>query len=140
MRNLKRLIAILGGGIIGLFLLYFGVREYFETKSLQTKGKSTTGEITDAEERSGRRGRRKYYLSVNFRTEQGEQISSRAQVPKALYDQAAHSKKVNVTYLATKPEVHRFGPDVTNDFASLGAGVLILGFAGFSALRGGAVD
>jgi len=140
MTNLKRLIAILGGGIMGLFLLYLGVSEFFETKSLQSKGKSTTGEITDTEERSGRRGRRKYYLSVNFRTEQGQQISSRAQVPKAVYEQAAHSRKVNVTYLPTKPEIHRFGPDVTNDFMNVGVGVLVLGFAGFSALRGGTVD
>ena len=140
MRNLKRLIAILAGGIMGLFLLYFGVTEYFETKALQSKGKSTTGEVTDAEERSGRRGRRKYYLSVNFRTEQGQQISSRSRVPQAVYEQAAHSRKVNVTYLAAKPEVHRFGPDVTNDFVGMGMGVLVLGFAGFSALRGGGVD
>jgi len=124
---------------MGLFLLYFGVSEFFETKSLQSKGKSTTGEITDTEERSGRRGRVKYYLSVNFRTEQGQQISSRARVPKAVFDQAAHSRKVNVTYLPEAPEVHRFGPDVTNDFVGLGAGVLILGFAGFSAIRGGSV-
>ena len=136
MRNLKRLIAILGGGIVGLFLLYFGVREFFETKSLQSSGKSTTGEVTDVQERSGRRGSRKYYLDVNFRTEQGQQISSRAEVKKAVYDQAAHSRRVNVTYLPGKPEVHRFGPDVTNDFANLGVGVLVLGAAGISALRG----
>jgi hypothetical protein len=139
MRNLKRLIAILGGGIIGLFLLYFGVREFFETKSLQSNGKSTTGEVTDVEERSGRRGGRKYYLSVNFRTEQGQQINSRSQVAKAVYEQAAHSRKVNVTYLPGKPEVHRFGPDVTTEFANIGYGFLILGFAGFNALRGGSI-
>ena len=100
MKQLKRLLTILAGGILGLFLLIFGCREYLEAKSLQTKGKSTTGEVTDSEERSGRRGRRKYYITVAFRTERAEQVNSRARVSKAIYDQASHARKVNVTYLA----------------------------------------
>ena len=137
MKQLKRLITILAAGGLGLFLLVLGCKEYFETRSLQSQGKATTGEVTDAEERTGRRGRRKYYLSVTFRTGQAQQISSRARVSREVYDQAAHSRKVNVTYLPTKPDVHRFGPEVTSDFVSMGIGVLVLGFAGFSALRGG---
>lgn len=136
MRQVKRLITILAAGGLGVFLLIFGCKEFFETRSLQSKGKTTTGEVTDAEERSGRRGRRKYYLSVNFRTEQAQQINSRSRVSKAVYEQAAHSRKVNVTYLPTKPDVHRFGPDVKTDFVNIGIGVLVLGFAGYSALRG----
>jgi hypothetical protein len=137
MRQLKRLISILAGGALGLFLLIFGCKEYLETRSLQSKGKATTGEVTDAEERSGRRGRRKYYLSVTFRTEQAQEVNSRAQVSRAVYDQASHSRKVNVTYLPTKPDVHRLGPEVKSDFINIGIGVLVLGFAGYSAVRGG---
>ena len=140
MRQVKRLITILAGGALGLFLLIVGCQEYLETRSLQSKGKATTGEVTDAEERSGRRGRRKYYLSVTFRTEQAQQVSSRARVSRAVYDQASHSRKVNVTYLPTKPDVHRFGPDVKSDWMSIGIGFVVLGFVGFSALRGGASE
>ena len=136
MKHLKRLLTILAGGILGLLLLIFGCREYLETKALQSKGKSTTGEVTDSEERSGRRGRRKYYITVAFRTERAEQVSSRARVSKAIYDQASHARKVNVTYLAEKPAVHRFGPEVKSDFVNIAIGVVIIGFTGFSALRG----
>jgi hypothetical protein len=136
MKQLKRLLTILAGGILGLFLLVFGCKEYFETKSLQSKGKSTTGEVTDAEERSGRRGRKKYYITVAFRTERAQEVSSRARVSKAIYDQASHSRKVNVTYLAEKPNVHRFGSEVKSDFVNIAIGVIIIGCTGFSALRG----
>ena len=137
MKQLKRLLTILAGGILGVFLLVFGCKEYFETKSLQSKGKSTTGEVTDAEERSGRRGRRKYYLTVAFRTEQAQEVSSRARVSKAIYDQAAHARKVNVTYLPEKPTVHRFGPDVKSEFFNIAFGAIIIGCTGFSVIRGG---
>lgn len=140
MRQLKRLITVLAGGAMGLFLLFFGCKEFFETRSLQSKGKATTGEVTDAEERTGRRGRRKYYLSVTFRTEQAQQVSSRSRVSKAVYEQAAHSRKVNVNYLPTKPDVHRFGPDVKADYLNIGIGILVLGFAGYSAFRGHDAD
>ena len=136
MKQLKRLLTILAGGILGLVLLVLGCKEYFETKSLQSKGKSTTGEVTDAEERSGRRGRRKYYITVAFRTERAQEVSSRAQVSRAVYDQASHARKVNVTYLADKPAVHRFGPEVKSDFVNIAIGVIIIGATGFSAIRG----
>ena len=136
MKQLKRLLTILAGGILGLFLLIFGCKEYLETKSLQSKGKSTTGEVTDTEERSGRRGRRKYYITVAFRTEQAQEVSSRARVSKAIYDQASHARKVNVTYLPEKPTVHRVGPEVKSDFVNIAIGVIIIGCTGFSAIRG----
>lgn len=140
MRQLKRLITILMAGVLGLFLLFFGCKEYFETRSLQTKGKATTGDVTGAEERSGRRGRPKYYLTVTFRTAHAQQVSSRARVSRAVFDQAAHSRRVNVTYLPTKPDVHRFGPEVTSDFLNIGIGFLVLGVAGYSVLRGGSAE
>ena len=136
MKQLKRLLTILAGGILGLVLLVLGCKEYFEAKSLQSKGKSTTGEVTDAEERSGRRGRRKYYITVAFRTEQAQEITSRARVSRAIYNQAAHARKVNVTYLPEKPAVHRFGPEVKSDFVNIAIGVVIIGCTGFSAIRG----
>ena len=132
MKGLKRLIAIVGAGLVGLFLIVFGCKEFFETRSLKAGGKSAIAEVTDTEERFGRRGRRKYYLTANFKTENGETISTRARVSKSLYDEGADTHKVPVTYLPAKPSVNRFGAEVTTDFANIGLGVLMFGFAGFS--------
>lgn len=120
---------------MGLVLLVLGCKAFFESKSLQSKGKTTTAEITDAEERSGRRGRRKYYVEVNFKTEKGETLRSRSQVSRSVYEEATTSRKVNVTYLPEKPEVHRVG-EVSTEFGNIAFGVLVLGFTGFSVLRG----
>lgn len=136
MKTLKRLLTILFGGIFGLVLLFLGGKEYFESKSLQSKGKSVVAEVTDLEERSGRRGRRKYYVSVNFKTEKGETITSRSRVSSSEFDEASASRKVNITYLPEKPSVHRIGP-VGTEFGNIIFGLVVLGVAGFTAVSRG---
>jgi hypothetical protein len=135
MRALKRLISIVGGAIIGIVLLVFGVQEYFQVKALRTKGKTISADVTDAEEHRGRRGRRKYYLTVNFKTEAGQSITSEESVSSTVYDQGTSTKKVDVTYLPDKPEVCRIGPVSTN-WVGLGLGVFMLGFSAVSAFSG----
>jgi hypothetical protein len=133
MRSLKRLIAIIGGGIVGIVLLVFGVKEYFQTKSLQAKGKATTAEVTNAEERSGRRGRKRYYLTAHFKTESGQTITSEERVSRSTFDEGASSRKIRVTYLPDSPEVCRMGANVSTNWANLGFGVFMLGFSAVSA-------
>ena len=137
MSTLKRLLTIAGGGIVGIVLLVLGCKEFFESKSLQSKGKAVDAEVTDSEERSGRRGRRKYYVSVAFKTEKGEAITSRSLVSKSIYDEASKARKINVTYLPSKPAVHRIGSEVSAEYFNILFGVAIIGFTGFSVIRGG---
>ena len=132
MKALKRLIAIVGGAIVGIVLLVFGVKEYFQVKALKANGKSVVAEVTDAEERRGRRGRKSYYLTVNFKTESGATITSEERVSSSTYDQGTSAKKINVTYLPEKPEVCRIGEPATN-WIGLGAGVVMIGFSVVSA-------
>src|SRR5688572_7360830 len=100
MRALKRLIAIVGGGIAGIALLVFGVKDFLQAKALQAKGKTVVAEVTDSEERSGRRGRRSYYLTVNFKAESGQSITVEDRVSRTTYNEGASAKKINVTYLS----------------------------------------
>ena len=132
MRSFKRLIAILGGGIVGIVLLVFGVKEFFQTKALQSKGKATVADVTNAEERSGRRGRKRYYLTANFKTEAGQNVVSEQRVSRGIYDQGTAARKINVTYLPDKPDVCRIG-EVSTGWANLGFGVFMIGFAVVSA-------
>lgn len=133
MKTLKRMIAILFGGVFGLVLLVLGCKEFFESKSLQSKGKSVVAEVTDAEERSGRRGKRKYYLTVSFKTEKGETLTAESRVSSSTFDEATASKKVNVTYLPDKPSVHRIGA-VGTEYGNILFGLVVLGCAGFTAI------
>ena len=132
MKALKRLIAIVGGAIIGIVLLVFGVKEYFQVKALKANGKSLVAEVTDSEERSGRRGRKSYYLTVNFKTESGQTVSARNSVSRGEFDEGTSSKKMNVTYLPDKPEVCRVG-EVSTNWLGLGLGVFMIGFSAVSA-------
>lgn len=134
MRALKRLLAILFGGILGIVLVVFGVKDFMQTKSLKSKGKTSVADVTDTEERSGRRGRRKYYVAVTFKAESGQQVSARERVSKGIYEEAASRKKINVTYLPDHPNVLRIGA-VQTEFAGIGIGVFVMGFAAFSAIR-----
>jgi hypothetical protein len=131
MKALKRLIAILGAAIVGIVLLVFGVKEYFQTKALQSKGKATEAQVTDSEERSGRRGRRRYYLTVSFRTEAGQNVTSAEQVSRSTYDQGTSTRKINVTYLPDDPKVCRVG-DVSTNWLNMGLGVFMVGFSAVS--------
>jgi hypothetical protein len=132
MKALKRLLAIVGGAIVGIVLLVFGVKEYFQVKALKSNGKSVVAEVTEAEERSGRRGRKKYYLTVNYKTEAGQTITSEESVSRSIYDEGTGSRKVNVTYLPDKPDVCRIG-EVSTNWIGLGLGVLMVGFSVVSA-------
>ena len=135
MKALKRLIAIVGGGIVGLVLVYFGVKEVLQSKALRSKGKSVVAEVTDAEERSGRRGRKKFYVSVDYKTEAGQEYKARQTVSRAVFDEATNGGKVSVTYLPTDPAVVRVGP-VKTEWWNIGIGIFVLGCAGVSAIRG----
>jgi hypothetical protein len=134
MTAFKRPIAVIGGGILGLVLLVVGVREFLQTKALQSKGKSTVGEVTNAEQRRGRRGRRSYYVTAHFKTAAGQTINSRERVSESVYDEAS-SGKVNVTYLPDNPAICRFGPAVESEFMNIAVGIFLLGCAAVTALR-----
>lgn len=134
MKALKRLLAIVGGGIVGLVLIVFGVKEFFQSKSLQSKGAATIAEVTDAEERSGRRGRHSYYVSVHYKTDGGQQAMATERVSRAVYDEAVTARRIAVTYLPSDPNVCHIGP-VETEFMNLGIGVFVMGCAAFTAFR-----
>lgn len=134
MRALKRLLAIVFGGILGIVLVVFGVKDFLQTKSLKSKGKTGIADVTETEERSGRRGRRKYYVAVTFKTESGQTVNARERVSKGIYEDAASTKKINVTYLPDDPNVLRIGT-VQTEVANIGIGVFVVGCAAFTAIR-----
>jgi hypothetical protein len=132
---LKSILASIGAGVAGIFLLIFGFKEFRETGKLASEGKKTTGEVTAFEEKSGRKGRVKYYLTVHFKTENGQTVDETAQVKSEIYSDAVHSKKAPVVYLPTDPHVCRFCPEVSKDFTGMGIGAFLVGASIFGLRR-----
>ena len=124
---LKKLLTVLGIGLAGIFMLVIGFTEFRETGKLQAEGKTTTGEVAEFEERSGRRGKKKYYLTVTFKTESGESVTAEDRVTPSTFSEAVHSKKAPVVYLPSDPQICRFSTAVKKDYTGMGVGVFLLG-------------
>ena len=124
---LKKLMAVVGIGIAGIFMLVIGFVEFRETGKLQAGGKKTEGEVTGFEERSGRRGKTKYYVTASFKTESGQSVETEQRVSPTVFSQAVHSKTIPVVYLPSEPEICRFGAEVKKDYAGLGIGMFLVG-------------
>ena len=111
--------------LVGVVLLVTGFNEFRQSKKLQAEGKQVSGVVTDTDVQRGRRGRRSYYLTVNFKTEAGETHEARKRVSRSLFDEASEAKTVAVVYLPSDPTVVTFGKADT-EFGGLIAGVVAL--------------
>ena len=132
---LKKLLASIFIAVVGVFLVCFGFTDIRETRKLKASGKQAKGEVTGFEERSGRRGRVKYYLDATFKTEDGKGVTAHHQVSSAVYSKAVHSRAVPVNYLPSYPNVSRFGADVSDDYTGVGLGFFMLGASVVSLVR-----
>ena len=125
MSKLKKF-AVAGGAIlVGVVLLVMGFKEFRQSKKLQAEGRQVSGAVTDTDVQRGRKGRRSYYLTVNFQTEAGETYEARKSVSRSLFDEASEARTVPVVYLPSNPTVLTFGKADTK-FGGLIGGVVAL--------------
>jgi hypothetical protein len=137
---MKRSKAILGGLValaVGGFLVYSGVKEYRNSKRLVNEGKSADAKVTDKDMTTGRKGRRSYYLAVQFKTEAGKPVEERLQVSSSEYDSAAIGATVPVHYLADDPTVCQVGSKAEVKWTTFAIGAFLAVVGGFSVLRNG---
>src|SRR5688572_3907790 len=129
MSKLKKF-AVAGGAIIvGVVLLVMGFKDFRQSKKLQAEGKQVSGVVTDSDVQRGRKGRRSYYLTVNFKTEDGNAYEARKSVSRSLFTEASEAGSVPVVYLPSDPKVVTFGKADTK-FGGLIGGVVALVVAG----------
>jgi hypothetical protein len=125
MSKLKKF-AVAGGSILlGVVLLVMGFKEFRQSKKLQAEGQQVSGVVTDTDIQRGRKGRRSYYLTVNFKTEAGDTYEARKSVSRSLFDEASEARTVPVVYLPSDPKVVTFGKANTK-FGGLIGGVIAL--------------
>ena len=135
---MKRSKAILGGLAalaVGGFLLYTGVKEYRSSKRLVNEGKSVAAKVADKDMTTGRKGRRSYYLNVEFKTEAGQEVDERLQVSSGDYDSATVGSTVTVHYLADDPSVCQVGNKAQVKWTSLAIGAFLALVGGFGLFR-----
>src|SRR5258705_6693846 len=133
MSKAKRLLFLVGGAALGIFLLIFGFQEYRTSKKLQSDGKPAIGVVTDGHVQRGRRGRRSYYLTVSFKPESGQIVEKEKRVSSDVYRDASKGGTVQVTYLPSEPTVCAYGPKVSTEWSTMVFGVIALVVAGFTA-------
>ena len=126
------LLAALVGGPV---LIVGGIGEYKESKQLQAEGKVVTAQVTDAKETRGRRGRHKYWLTIEYQPEQGAAQTAKSQVSSSRFERAVAEKAIAIVYLPSKPQVFRFGEKAETEYGSIIVGSIVtagaLGFMGF---------
>lgn len=132
---IKKLLTIVLAFVFGVFLLIYGFKEYRQAKKLQASGQKTTAQVTDFEERTGRKGRVSCYLTASFKTESGQSVTTRSRVSSAVYSAAVHSKEVPVCYLPSDASICRFGSEVETELMPMGLGAFLLGFSVVSVAR-----
>jgi len=125
----KRVKAILFSVVVlavGIFMTFAGVKEYKNSKRIQKEGKQIIGKVTDSEERRGRRGRRSYYLTVQFQPAQQQPVEQELKVSYDVYSKATSTGTVVVHYLPSDPSICAFGAKAETKFGTTVWGVIAL--------------
>ena len=137
---MSRAKAILGGlaaVAVGGFLVYTGVKEYRNSKRLVKEGKAAVAQVTDKDMSTGRRGRKSYYLAVQFKTEAGQPVDERLQVSSGDYDSATVGGTVPVQYLVDDPSVCQVGNKAEVKWTTFALGAFLAAVGGFGLVRQG---
>jgi hypothetical protein len=134
MGKAKKLLIVGGVFVVGAVLLVTGWIEYRNSKKLAAEGKAVTADVVSKDIERGRRGRKSYYLEVQFPTESGPS-SQRVRVSSSQYDAANPGGTVPAHYLPGNPKVCQVGGTVQTEWSGLAAGFgawvlsAILGFS-----------
>src|SRR5262245_14039519 len=131
---MRRIIIFLAALIGGPALIICGIGEYKDSKQLQAHGKTITAEVTKAEETVSRKGRHKYWLTIQFQPEQGGAQTAKSQVSSDRFNRAVTEKSIGIVYLPSNPQVFQFGDKAETRYGSIVAGsILSVGALGFLA-------
>ena len=115
-------LALLGGPI----LIATGIGEYRNSKKLMAQGKATTASVLKWQETRSRKGRHSYYLTVQFKPEQGQEITKTTSVGSDVFAKAIADKMVTVHYLPSDPTILQLGEKVQTQTSSITGGSLLL--------------
>ena len=134
MKKTKSVLLIIGSFVLAIFLAAVGVRDLIHSRQLIARGKSTMGRVVDGEDQvSGRLRTHTYYLTVNFKPEEGVPVTKKVAVSHTVYDHTEIGGPVKVWYLAEDPTICAAGDKVETRYGSIllslvfvGAGIFLV--------------
>jgi hypothetical protein len=129
MSKSKKIFAIAGALLMGVFLIYTGARELINSIRLTHEGKTATARVVDSSEWVSLKGRHTYYLTVEFQPEGGDQVGKKVKVGEEVFTTARNSGSVKVHYLAADPAICALGEQVETRYGNLlwGIALVIIG-------------
>ena len=129
---MKKILILLAALIGGPVLIVAGIGEYSDSKQLVANGKAATAQVVNAEETVSRKGRHKYWLTIEFKPEQGEIQTATSSVSSDQFVRAVAEKSIALIYLPSKPQVFQFGEKAETRYGSIVVGsILLVGGLGF---------
>jgi len=135
MSKFKQILLVGGAVLFGGLFVVTGWFEYRDTKKLASEGKAVVAQVLEKDIERGRRGRKSYYVSVQFKTESGATVQQRLRVSSSQYDAASPGGTVPAHYLPNDPTVCQVGEKVEAKWSGILIGLgawLVAGMLGFS--------
>ena len=124
---MRTILILILGLLTGPLFITSGIKQYKDSKALQAHGKVTTAQVTDGEERVGRRGSRSHWLTVSFTPEgRRDVITQRRSVSSDVYARASQERTIKLTYLPSNPTILRLRDKVGTQTGTFISGCLIL--------------
>ena len=127
MRTTKAVLFGLAAILLGGVLLFNGVREYRQSRRLQTEGQSVTATVVDERTVHRTKGRSRYYLTVEFETEDRQAITRELKVSRSTHTDGVADRSIKVHFLPNDLSVIQGGPSVDVSWASIPFGLLLQG-------------
>ena len=138
MSKIKKMLIVGVAVILGAVMLVTGWLDYRNSKRLAAEGKAVSAEVLAKDIERGRRGRKSYFLEVQFKTDSG-MASKRVRVSSSRFDAARSGGTVPAHYLPSDPSVCQIGETVETEWTGIlvGLGAWVVGaFVSFSKEKG----
>jgi hypothetical protein len=123
MSKSKKILVVGGAFLVGAVFLVMGWSELRASQKLVAEGKAATADVLSKETKRGRKGRRSYYLNVQFKTESGAQTQQRLPVSSSEFDNTGQGGTVPVRYLPSDPSVCQVGDKAEAKWGGLVVGL-----------------
>ena len=134
MSKAKKILIVGVALVLGTVLLVAGWLDYRNSKKLAAEGKAVTADVVGKDIERGRRGRKSYYVEVQFKTDSGT-AAQRVRVTSSQFDSAREGGTVPVHYLPGDPSICQVGDKVEIEWSGMlvGLGAWVVGaFLSFS--------
>jgi len=131
-KKAKKVLAVSAGIVVGIMAVVYGGVELIHSRQLAARGKTTTGQVLETEDRvRGKFRTHTYYVRVRFQSEGGASIQKNVSVDEDVFLAAQGSSSVKVFYLAEDPAVCAVGETVKLRCGNLLMGIVFLLGAGY---------